>query len=363
MRDLVVLFIHLIVTLAKLLRPGGVNAVVAESLLMKHQLQISDRHRRRAPNLTARDRFIFGLLSQFISPRRFPKLAVLIKPATLLRFHSALVKRKYRMLFSSHAAHRKPGPKGPSPEVIAAVVGMKQRNQRFGYVRIAQQISFDFGIELDKDTIRRILAQHHHHDPGSDGPSWLSFLANSADSLYSLDLFRCESILLRSYWVMVIVDVFSRRIIGFSVERAPVDGISVCRMFNRIISGREPPKRISTDHDPLFRFHRWLANLRILGIDEIKTVPYTPVSHPYVERLIGTIRGEYLNHLFFWNSVDLERKLDAFKQYYNETRVHRSLDGRTPAVQVASKQRDPLRLERFTWKSYCNGLFSTPVAV
>ena len=65
------------------------------------------------------------------------------------------------------------------------------------------------------------------------------------------------------------------------------------------------PKHASSDHDPLFRFHRWLANLRVLEIEEIKSVPYAPVSHPFVERPIGTIRREYLDRVLFWNAVDL----------------------------------------------------------
>src|SRR5580658_6402950 len=60
------------------------------------------------------------------------------------------------------------------------------------------------------------------------------------------------------------------------------------------------------DHDPLYRFHQWQANLRVLEVTEIKTVPYVPLSHPFVERLIGTIRREYLDHTLFWTSADLE---------------------------------------------------------
>jgi putative transposase len=108
-------------------------------------------------------------------------------------------------------------------------------------------------------------------------------------------------------------------------ERAYIDGVSVCRMFNRAISGDPLSKRVSTDHNPLFRFHRWLANLRVLEIEEIKSVPCAPVSHPFVERLIGTIRREYLDRMFFWNAFDLARKLDDFQTYYNAYRVHRSL--------------------------------------
>ena len=83
MRDLVILAIHLLVTFAKLLRPGGVRAVAAESLLLKHQLLISNRARKRAPNLTPGDRFILGLTTLFVRPSRIAKLGALIKPATL----------------------------------------------------------------------------------------------------------------------------------------------------------------------------------------------------------------------------------------------------------------------------------------
>ena len=110
-----------------------------------------------------------------------------------------------------------------------------------------------------------------------------------------------------------------------------VDGIALCRMFNRIITGMEPPHYLSSDHETLFEYHRWQANLRILGLEEIKSVPFAPVSHPFVERLIGTIRQDFLDHVLFWNVADLERELENFPQYYNCNRVHASLNGDTPA--------------------------------
>jgi len=288
-------------------------------------------------NLTSLDRFVLGLTTLFIRPHRIPKFSGILKPTTLFKLHKTLVDRKYRMLFSSTGHRRTPGPKGPSPELIAAIVEMKVRNPRFGCVRIAQQISQAFSVEIDKDVVRRVLGKHYRPGDGSSsGPSWLTLIAQSKDSLWSVDLFRCETILLRSYWVLVAMDVFTRRIIGFGVGREHIDGVTVCRMFNQAVAGQPRPKHLSTDHDPLFRFHRWLADLRVLEIDEIKSVPYEPTSHPFVERLIGTIRREYLDRPFFWNSVDLTRKLEAFRDYYNEFRVHRSLDGITPRNALTS---------------------------
>jgi transposase InsO family protein len=228
---------------------------------------------------------------------------------------------------------------------------MKRRNPSFGCVRIAQQICDAFGVDIDKDVVRRVLAKHYRPgDSGTDGPSWLTFIGHVKDSLWSVDLFRCESILLRSHWVLVVMDLFTRRIVGFGVERAYIDGISVCRMFNQAVAGQLLPKRLSTDHDPLFHFHRWLANLRVLEIDEIKSVPYAPVSHPFVERLIGTVRREYLDRMFFWNAVDLTRKLRAFRDYFNDDRVHRALAGATPAQRAGAHCPAPASLDRYAWR-------------
>ena len=87
MRDLLTVAIDLLVTVAKLLRPGGVPAIAAESLLLKHQLLISNRSRHRAPNLTNLDRTVLGLITPFLNSRRIPKLGALVKPATLLKIH------------------------------------------------------------------------------------------------------------------------------------------------------------------------------------------------------------------------------------------------------------------------------------
>jgi putative transposase len=227
-------------------------------------------------------------------------------------------------------------------ELIAAIIELKSRIPRFGFVRIAQQISHAFGVVIDKDVVRRVFATHYRpSESGTHGPSWLTFIGHVKDSLWSVDLFRCESILLRSHWVLAVMDVFTRRIIGFGVERASIDRISVWRMFNHAVAGKSLPRHLSTDHDPLFRFHRWLANLRVPGVEEIKSVPFAPMSHPFIERLIRTVRREYLDHVFFWNAIGLTRKLDAFADHYNAHRVYRSLDGITPAKYAGASSPPP----------------------
>src|ERR1700682_4165938 len=214
-------------TAARLAGPGGARAVVAESVLVKQQLLILNRSRRRSPNLRLADRVVAGVCSLLMCPHRLVRAAIVLKPSTLLRLHRALVTGKYRRLFSA-TPRKKPGPKGPNREVVAAVVAMKQPNPTWGCPRIAQQIALAFGIPMNKDVVRRILAVRYTPKPDATGPSWLTLLGHTKDSLWSLDLFRCESAILCAYWVLVVMDQCTRRIVGFGVHRGIVDGVAMC---------------------------------------------------------------------------------------------------------------------------------------
>ena len=249
MKILFLLFAHMLATIVKLLRPGGAKALVSENLLLKQQLLIIGRSRKRAPNLTPLDRLYLGLLAIILGPRRTKRSAIILRPSTFHRFQEALKKRKYRLLYSSKRRGR-PGPKGPCLELIQLILEMKQRNPKFGCPRIALEISRTFGIDIDKDVVRRVLAKKYRPEPGG-GPSWLTFIGHIKDSLWSVDLFRFESIFLKTHWVLLVMDQFTRRIIGFGVHRGDVDGPGLCRMFNLAAIEKGAPRYLSSDHDPL----------------------------------------------------------------------------------------------------------------
>src|SRR6266849_5040769 len=174
MKELLLTLLHLAVMTAKLCGPGGVRAVIAENLVLKQQLIVLRRGRQRAPNLALSDRLICGLASLFLSPGRIRKVAIGLRPSTLLAFHQALVHRKYRRLFSSSPCPKKPGPKGPSDALIQTIVELKSRNPRFGCPRIARIIAHTFGVDIDKNVVYRVLAKHYRPVSGGTGPSWLS---------------------------------------------------------------------------------------------------------------------------------------------------------------------------------------------
>ena len=136
---------------------------------------------------------------------------------------------------------------GPSEALIQAIVELTSRNPRFGCPRSARIIARTFGANIDKNVVYRVLSTHYRPIPGGTGPSWLSFIGHTTDSLWSVDLFRCESIVLRSNWVLVVMDQCTRRLVGVGVHRGPVNGADLCRMFNAAMQGRGAPRHLSTD--------------------------------------------------------------------------------------------------------------------
>jgi transposase InsO family protein len=223
---------------------------------------------------------------------------------------------------------------------------------------MARQIGLAFEIQIDKDVVRRVLATHYRPTSSSNGPSWLTFLGHAKDSLWSTGLFRCESATLRSHWVLVVMDHYTRRIVGFGIHAGVVDGQALCCMFNHAIRAHGTPTYLSSDNDPLYRFYQWRANLRVLHMAEVKSVPYVPLSHPFVERLIGTLRRECLDRMLFWSARDLEAKLTDFQDFYNAHRAHAALDGRTPVL----TPREVARLNHYRWEAHARGLYQTPIA-
>jgi len=161
---------------------------------------------------------------------------------------------------------------------------------------------------------------------------------------------------------MIVMDQYSRRIIGMAVHCGLLNGPAICNMFSRIISGTKMPKYLCMDNDPLFRFSQWKRNLRILEIESIHSVPYVPWSHPYVESLIGRVRFELTDRVLFRNADSLERKLDRYIQYYNENRVHSSLGGRPPLEFLGKKVNTKATLQNYKWSKVCRGMFHVPSA-
>ena len=132
--------------------------------------------------------------------------------------------------------------------------------------------------------------------------------------------------------------------------------------------GKELIEETEGDVEPARKGDRVVYNIRIFlykGAEvphqRVKTLPYAALSHPFVERLIGTMRREYLDHVFFWNVADLEKKLAEFQVYFNRSRVHSALDGHTPTEVSGVAVTSRAKLHSFRWQTHCRGLYQLPV--
>jgi putative transposase len=159
---------------------------------------------------------------------------------------------------------------------------------------------------------------------------------------------------------MVVMEQHTRKIIGMAVNKGHVDSLTICVMFSKITKGKNLPKYLSTDNDPIFTFSRWNNNLDILEIKEIKSLPCQPRSHPFIERLIGTTRRELLKRVMFWTGSDLQSKLNNFIDYSNFSRCHHGINKKTPHQKSSNNTNIRHSLDSYTWKYYCRGLFALP---
>ncbi|MFK7827865.1 MAG: transposase [Oligoflexales bacterium] len=354
MWNLIEITLNILVLFLRLLKPNGYKKILAENVALRQQLLVVSRKYKKAPNLKTSDRLIFSFLAQFLPRNRLRKVAIIVSPSTILRFHRALVKKKYQILFTA-SNPKKRGPKGFGKDIIDLIIEIKKRNLSFGCPRIAMMVTNATGTRISEHTVRRILRRYFK--PNGGGPSWLTFLASQKDSLWSLDFFRVDSIALKSYWVMIVTDQFSREIVGIRTLGKVIQGSRVCHSFNNLISeiGRQP-KYLSTDNDPVFNFHLWQINIEMMNIEQVNSIPGVPTSHPFIERCIGSTRREFLDNTLFWSQNDLDAKLKQFQKYFNESRPHYALGGLTPNGKIWKHG------NCFQFKNYCNGLFSVPMA-
>lgn len=255
MRKTVRLVIHWLTTCATCLRPGGVRVGTAESWLMTPQV----------------------------------------------------LRQRTSHWLASSSSRRTPDPHGHAPVLLAALVDMKCRTPRFGCPPLAQHLSRAVSIEINNDVVRRMVALYVRPESGQYGPSWVTVLGHIKDRLWRVDRFRVESLRLKRHWVM---NVWTRRLIGFRAAAATSDGGSLCRMFTRATAGHAPPTPRPSDHDPLVTVPGGRATRRVLEVGNIQTVPLVPCSPPFVARLIETIRREYRDPVRCWTVDDLTRTPD-----------------------------------------------------
>jgi putative transposase len=292
-------------------------ALQAEILALRHQLLVLQRSSRgHKLRLSSADRALWVWLSHLWTEWR--SALIIVKPETVIGWHR-LGFRLYWRWKSRHSAGRP----SVSGEVRDLIHRMSLANPRWGAPRIHGEL-MKLGISISQATVAKYMVRHRK--PPSQ--NWRTFLKNHMQTLVSADFFVVPTIAFRLLFVFVILSHDRRRIIHFGVTANPTAEWTA-RQLLEAFPWDSAPRYLLRDRDGIYgeKFHEatgWL------GIREVRTAPKSPWQNPYVERLIGSIRRECLDHVIVLNETGLRRVLKSYFEYYERTRTHLSLEKDAP---------------------------------
>ena len=247
--------------------------------------------------------------------------AFLVTPETILRWHRALVRRRWTY------SHRGPGRPPLPQETIELIVRLARENPRWGYLRIVGECK-KVGVTVSKGSVANVL-RHHGLSPAPRraGPTWTEFLRAQAKGIVATDFFHVDSVLLRRYYVLFVIEVETRVVHLLGVTTNP-SGPWVTQVARNVCSDLE-------EKGQRFRFliryrdskfmSGFDAIFASIGVEAIKTPVRSPRANAFAERLVRTVRTECLDHLLICSRRHLEATVNEYLRHYNRARPHRSL--------------------------------------
>ena len=295
-----------------------------EILVLRHQLRVLQRTAGR-PQLRTLDRVLLAAASRVLPRGRW--VAFVVTPATLLRWHRELVRRKWTFRRTG-----RPGRPPIDPELRALILRLARENPRWGCVRIDDELR-KLGIRVAATTIRTLLRTARLGPaPRRTGPSWTEFLRAQADGIIACDFFTVETAWLRTLYVLVFIELGSRRI-HVSPSTAHPDSTWVAQQARNLALGLDartsPVRFLIRDRDAKFS-RSFDAVLRSERMRVIRTPVQAPNANAYAERVIATMRAECLDWTLIWGRRHLDRTLRTYGEHYNRGRPHRALGLASP---------------------------------
>ena len=308
----------------------GLDVKDMELLVLRHELAILRRQVAR-PKLGMADRALLAAAAVHLP--RPQRSVLLVTPRTLLRWHQALVRRKWRQPCG------RVGRPPLSPEIRELVLRLARENPRWGHRRICGELR-KLGFIISATSIRRLLSGARLEPaPRRGGPSWREFLRSQAASMIACDFFTVETILLRRFYVLFFIAHANRRVWLAGCTRNPT-GEWVTQQarnlgFDFSESGvrfliRDRDGKYSGPFDEVFRSE---------GIRIVKTPVRAPKANAIAERFVRTVRSECLDWLLIFNRRHLEHVLRVYVDHYNRERPHRSLDLKAPMPDESASRR------------------------
>jgi putative transposase len=302
----------------------------AEILVLRHQVSVLRRQVVR-PRFSWSDRALIATLARLVPRERW--VAFLVSPDTILRWHRALVRRRWTY------PHRSPGRPALPEDTVELIVRMAKDNSRWGYLRIVGELR-KLGITVSKGSVALLLRGHRLPPvPRRAGPSWSEFLRAHAEGVLATDFFTVDSVLLRRYYVLFVIEV-ERRVVHLLGVTANPNALWVTQVARNFASDLGAAGRrfrfLIRARDAKFT-PAFDAVFASIAIEAIKTPVRSPRANAFAERWVRTVRDDCLDHLMIFNRRHLEVVVSEYLRHYNRGRPHRGLDLKPPVATAGVK--------------------------
>jgi putative transposase len=290
--------------------------LITENVLLRQQLIVLKRQVKR-PQLTNGDRLRLILLAR--CTRFWQQALLIVQPDTLLRWHRDLFRRYWR----HKSRHKRRQPRVAS-ETIALIRKMARENRLWGAERIRGEL-LKLGVQVSKRTIQKYMPKV----PRKPSQTWATFLKNHAGDIWACDFAVAHDLLFRPLYILVVIQLRSRRIVHTAVTRSPTDDWTAQHLREATPWGKGPEFLVcdrDNKYGPLF-----LNVAKSTGIKVLKTPVRAPKANAICERFIGSLKRECLDHMFVLHSYQLHRIVRAYVDYFNDSRPHQGIGQRVPA--------------------------------
>ena len=292
------------------------SALVAGNLALRQQLAILQVSAKR-PRLRKRDRIFWVWLSRIWSGWR--SCLLIVKPETVIGWH----RQSFRLYWRWKSRKRNPGRPKTAAEIRQLIRRMAQENPTWGALRIQSELAL-LGYTVAESTVASYMGRRCK--PPS--PTWRTFLENHVPDIVAIDFFVVATVRFRLLYCFLVLRHDRRRVVHFNVTPHPTARWTAQQAVEAFPFDTSP-RFLICDHDSIYG-QDFRERIRHLGIEEVVIAYRSPWQNPYVERLIGSIRRECLDHVIVFNEAHLLRILTEYFAYYHEARSHLSLDRNAP---------------------------------
>src|SRR5262249_23446072 len=296
-------------------------ALQLEILAPRHQLQVLHRSRRRRVRLTPADRLLWIWLSRVWTPWR--PAVVIVRPETVIAWHRRVV----RLWWTWKSRRRLGRPTVPSA-LRALIRTLSQANPLWGAPRIHGEL-LKLGIDVSQASVAKYVVRQRR--PPSQ--TWRTFLANHVEQIRAADFLVVPTATGTLLFVLVILAHHRRRVVHVAVTARPTAAWTA-QQLREAFPWDDAPRYLIRDRD--LAFAGVGATAGAMAITEVLTAPRSPWQNEHIERFIGSVRRECLDHVIVFNAAGLQRILKRYVEYYERSRTHLALEKDAPVSRAVS---------------------------